>query len=372
MAGSSRKIAYVLGAGFSYGSNHAAPIGKHKVHMPLQLTLFEELCRFHYRKIDKLDRIAKAIRKYFNPNKYRAARRGGSSRHKDLFGLSVEEVVTFFDEIVTNKKEGHLRIDSAAQELQTLTTELISYLSTNGNPGKNLLLKSFAKRLVQTDVVITFNWDTILDRVLSNQTKYRWHPSWGYGRTVRKEFSYSARNTPTIPKKYIRYLKLHGSINWLAYKTNPEPRRVIARGWHPGARDGDVVMMPPKMIKPEVWGRQAPGELAGGQGGNSELSEGFYPRLWAEAEGQISRCRRLVFIGYSFPPADFAVSNMLRRAISTMKVATGRFPDVDIVDPNSSELARKFEQSFKIRVPTENQYLSLRNYLESKRAKVTV
>lgn len=364
-----QKIAYVLGAGFSFGSNHTAPIGRHKVHMPLQFSLFEELCRFHYRRISRLDRIARAIRQYFSPNTYRATRGRGSSRHEDLFGLSVEEVVTFFDEIVTNEKEGFEEIDSAARELQELTVELISHLSTRGSPGQNQILRRFARRLMQTDVVVTFNWDTILERALSNQNKYRWHPSWGYGRTVRQEFTYSARRPPLIPKKYPRLLKLHGSINWTAVAAQPGPRRSITRTWDPAGRYRDVVMMPPKMIKPEVWGRQQPKNLSGGSGGNRQISGDFYPRLWAEAEKQLSRCRRLVFVGYSFPPADFAVSNMLRRAISTMKVSTGRFPDVDIVDPNSAELATRFKQSFKIKVPIDNQYLSLRNYLSSKRAK---
>jgi hypothetical protein len=71
--------------------------------MPLQFSLFEELCRFHHRKIRRLDKVAKAIRQYFSPNTYRATRSRGSARHQDLFGLSVEEVVTFFDEIVTNQ-----------------------------------------------------------------------------------------------------------------------------------------------------------------------------------------------------------------------------------------------------------------------------
>jgi len=163
MAASSRKIAYVLGAGFSFGSGHSAPIGKHRVHMPLQFSLFEELCRFHYRKINRLDKLAKAIRQYFSPNTYRATRGKGSSRHQDRFGLSVEEVVTFFDEIVTNQKDGAKQIESAAEALQELTVELISYLSVHGNPGQNGLLRSFAKRLAQTDVLVTFNWDTILE-----------------------------------------------------------------------------------------------------------------------------------------------------------------------------------------------------------------
>jgi SIR2-like domain len=369
MKTSSRKIAYVLGAGFSFASNHSAPVGNHLVHMPLQFSLFEELCRFHYRKIKRLDKTAKAIREYFNPNTYRATRGKGSSRHQDLFGLSVEEVVTFFDEIVTNKKKGFAQISSAAEELQRLTVELISYLSVNGGPGQNKLLKLFAKRLVQTDVIVTFNWDTILDQVLSNQVKYQWHPSWGYGKTVRTKFNSSARNPPPIPNKYPRLLKLHGSINWIAFEGNSGTKRAITRGWYPGDRPEDVVMMPPKMIKPEIWGRQTTGNLLPGSGGNNKTSEDFYPRLWIEAEEQLALCRRIVFVGYSFPPADFAVSNMLRRAVSARKMETGSFPDVDIVDPNSAELARRFEQSFKIKVSSENQYLSLRNYLSSNRAK---
>ena len=370
MTTSSRKIAYVLGAGFSYGSNHMAPVGKHNVSMPLQFSLFEELCRFHYRKIERLDQIAKAIRKYFSPNTYRATRSKGSSRHQDLFGLSVEEIVTFFDEIITNKKAGTDEIDLAAKELQKLTVELISYLSTHGSPGQNSLLKSFANRLMQTDVVITFNWDTILDRVLANQTKYKWHPSWGYGKTVRKEFALSERKPPTPPRKYPRLLKLHGSINWVAYKArNSNSKCIIMRGWNPGKRAEDVVMMPPKMIKPEISGRDTTSNLSTVSSGNKEIPSDFYPNLWEEAEKQLSGCRRIVFVGYSFPPADFAVSNMLRRAISTMKVSTGNFPEIDIVDPNAAELAKRFEKSFKINVPVDNQYLSLKNYLSSKREK---
>jgi hypothetical protein len=115
-------------------------------------------------------------------------------------------------------------------------------------------------------------------------------------------------------------------------------------------------------------GRREPVDSAANEseGGNKEISRDFYPRLWAEAEKQLSLCRRIVFLGYSFPPADFAVSNMLRGAISIRKVSTGKFPDVDMVDPNSAELAKRFKQSFKIGVPIQNQYLSLENYLSSK------
>lgn len=130
-------------------------------------------------------------------------------------------------------------------------------------------------------------------------------------------------------------------------------------------------MMPPKMIKPEVHGHGKTVSLTDGpwpSEGNVATSGEFYPHLWMEAEKQLARCRRLVFIGYSFPAADFAVGNLLRRAISTMKDVDGRFPEVDIVDPNAAQLALRFKQSFKIDVPINNQYLSLGSYLSGKRA----
>ena len=125
--------------------------------------------------------------------------------------------------------------------------------------------------------------------------------------------------------------------------------------------------MPPKMIKPEIWDTDI--EFSDNKFINygNDAVPGFYPKLWREAQEQLERCRRIVFVGYSFPPADFAVGNMLRRAISKRKVSTQTFPEIDIVDPKAAELAERFEQSFKIKIPVENQYLSLRNYLYSTR-----
>ncbi len=50
-------------------------------------------------------------------------------------------------------------------------------------------------------------------------------------------------------------------------------------------------------------------------------------------------------------------------------MSTGEFPEIDIVDPNAAELARRFEQSFKIEVPVNNLYFSLQSYLYSERAR---
>jgi hypothetical protein len=67
-----------------------------------------------------------------------------------------------------------------------------------------------------TDTVITFNWDTLFDRAL--HVSGAWQPDWGYDVTFRSMFEEGWRpcrpnvqESAGVPK----YLKLHGSINWL-------------------------------------------------------------------------------------------------------------------------------------------------------------
>jgi len=377
---SSRKIAYILGAGFSYGTGHNAVVGQSPIQMPLQCTLLKELCVFHHRQINHLNLVVKYIRKYFSPKTYRSQRTKGSKRHDDLYGLSIEEIITFFDELVRTEHPEEVRIKEVIDELHRLTAGLISFLSTNGNPGQNQLLKKFAKRLAQTDVIITFNWDTILDRVLANRGTgvkgSRWDVSWGYGKTVRDTFDYptykrSHERKVRNPKKYVKLLKLHGSINWIAEVKDKIRAKVgtVTKGWEfRKACYEKLVMMPPKMIKSEIWDKSSDYQKGINKVGNDAVV-GFYRAIWDEAQKQLELCRRIVFIGYSFPPADFAVGNMLRRAISSMKVVKQKSPEIDIVDPNAPQLAERFEQSFKIKVPSANQYLSLQNYLDSTRAR---
>ena len=237
MNSSSRKIAYILGAGFSYGTGHRARIGQGIINMPLQNTLLKELCVFNHKKIDKLNNVTKYIRKYFNPNTYRSQRERGSKRHQDLFGLSIEEIVTFFDEFLRTDHADKEKIREVVSDLQSMTAELISYLSEKGNPGHNSLLKKFVERVAQTDVLITFNWDTILDRALANNKRKKgqrfWNPEWGYGQTVRKTFAYRRRerSRSKCPKKYTKFLKLHGSINWIANTNKTINSKIITKRW---------------------------------------------------------------------------------------------------------------------------------------------
>jgi hypothetical protein len=368
----SKTVAYILGAGFSYGTGHVAYAGAGRVEMPLQNTLLQILSIYNHRHMHRIDDVAKEIRKYFNPKGYRTTRKNGSKRHADLFGLSVEEIVTFFDELVTTHHPDEDKIREISKKLLELTTELISHLSRKGKPGQNIYLKKFVKEHIkQTDLIITFNWDTILDRVLENNSKEtNWNRAWGYGKTIRNDFAFGSQKHQRIPNKYPKLLKLHGSVNWMATHTEGEQDLSISKFWGIKEDYENVVMMPPKMIKKEIWRQDKtvqstvqPDDI---RHGNEAIGD-LYPDLWKEAEDRLSDCKKIVFIGYSFPPADYAVTNMLRRALSKIKVSTQKSPTICIVDPRASDLAKRFEDSFKLEVPIHNRFLSLQSYLNNPR-----
>jgi hypothetical protein len=126
----------------------------------------------------------------------------------------------------------------------------------------------------------------------------------------------------------------------------------------------DVVMMPPKMLKSEIWGGEPTQVKTDPLQGNWAVHEQkLYPQIWRETEEHLSRSKQIVFIGYSFPAADISVFGLLRRSFANAKETYGQHPDVVIVDPNAAILALRLSQSFQIKVLLEKQFLSLKSYV---------
>ncbi|MBE0491310.1 MAG: hypothetical protein IBX44_03550 [Sulfurospirillum sp.] len=75
------------------------------------------------------------------------------------------------------------------------------------------------KSLRKDDSIITFNWDTLLDRALSEHT--HWAADFGYCLTPEKIYR-DKWVSPEIKKEdFNKLIKLHGSTNWLT--TYPQP-----------------------------------------------------------------------------------------------------------------------------------------------------
>jgi hypothetical protein len=138
------------------------------------------------------------------------------------------------------------------------------------------------------DAILTFNYDTTIDRALRERGGNRWDPTQGYAVPVvsgADEWG-SAKTPGQPPKQPIRLLKLHGSLHW-------------QRGPDGG---GIKLTTPPYdadqfLIVPPAWNKPI-------------ADDPTFSRIWKEARLALRSASMLVVVGYSVPATD-----MLARAL---------------------------------------------------------
>lgn len=243
-----------------------------------------------------------------------------------------------------------------------------------------------AASLRPDDVVLTFNWDTLMDRALMETAG--WSADSGYGITPNSVFrdGWSGPVACPSPNKLI---KLHGSVNWLTahpiyegdelvlthalpaeslfvyeHATRPYPT-------HAGRYTGGYAPLtygyyPPNLT--DVPGRPAPdGHLIvkvqprmpwmpEGQSGQEGLASmpllippvkdksyqffgSLFDTLWQQAGAALQACDEVLVIGYSFPRTDLKSLDLFRAAF----MRRTSLPRVTIVDPYPSRPREIFQ-----------------------------
>lgn len=130
-----------------------------------------------------------------------------------------------------------------------------------------------------------------------------------------------------------RVFKLHGSIDWLTYT----PTRM-----YPHYPDDEEPAEPPGGIvlesHPNFWMGESPtrsGWLMEPIVVPPQLFKQFnaepFPVLWDQALQSLSWCKRLVVIGYSFPPTDFRTRRLFLEAFSSNSLE-----ELIVVNPDAS------------------------------------
>ncbi|AGT07402.1 hypothetical protein JCM7686_0291 [Paracoccus aminophilus JCM 7686] len=287
---------------------------------------------------------------------------------------SVEKEIGSYDRIVLSKPYNQL-IFLFATTLNEIANGPISQSHID-----------LANSLQPEDVVLTFNWDTLMDRALMSATD--WVPDSGYGIAPHRIFR-DGWVIPDVKSSSNKIIKLHGSVNWLtAHPIYEGEELVLTHGLpadslfvyehatrpyatHAGRyADGYAPMTygyyPPNLT--DVPGRSAPEGYAivkvqpkmpwmpEGQAGKQGLPSmpliippvkeksyqffgGLFEKLWRKASEALEICDEVLVIGYSFPKTDLKSLDLFRDAF-LRRVSV---PRVTIIDPNPKRPKEVFQ-----------------------------
>jgi len=217
-------------------------------------------------------------------------------------------------------------------------------------------LSRFAELLQPDDVVITFNYDSTVERVLLRQRK--WSPVDGYGTSGSGlVFQRSRQDQTPVPftSSPIKVLHLHGAVGWYPkpiFSSTFDLRRdgaeaipraalspapleaeialdpILLRGLGIDAVDASMPERPsaeyPKLLHPSFL--KAYGE--------EEEPSGIFPRVWALASEALRRADEVTVIGYSLPAADSAAWTLLHTSCERGRTT--------VVNPSKSVIMSRY------------------------------
>jgi len=200
--------------------------------------------------------------------------------------------------------------------------------------GKNLdskgnLYSNFINKYVKNEgtdnnpsVIITTNYDLLLDNELIKNKLF--NPKNGYFQIFWNDYKdyekqkYEMGGWKTVHKKFKQYwnkemskiilLKLHGSINWKFDQKNNNNKNAndftYERKINIGYKNSKRIAVAPLVIDKQLTFKPT----------------SKFGRIWTKAFEELSKADEIIFIGYSFPPADFLAKDLFRKAyIARMK-----------------------------------------------------
>jgi hypothetical protein len=212
-------------------------------------------------------------------------------------------------------------------------------------------IKKFTTHLKSDDVVLTFNYDTLLEESLKQQNK-----KWYYGFEQEKGHG-------------VKILKMHGSINWIMVrreqKDNFEYPLLFEK------RDKNVEdhgMQAPDETEYKIVLLRVPDESLAGRIENRDLQSGskqyeiaiaglgrYKPlsdlvgsgKIWNNAIKALRNCEQIYIIGFSLSPFDTMArlhfGGVMMRRSEEKKIG---LPQMTLIDPIAGELKSDFKKVF--------------------------
>jgi hypothetical protein len=163
--------------------------------------------------------------------------------------------------------------------------------------------RRIASALRANDAVMSFNYDTLMDRALRSEGANRWDPAVGYGFPVANGADLWAPAPAPGPKvRYpVRLLKPHGSLNW---SLNSEGVTLV----------DEYSAATAESIVPPTWDK-------------SDVTQWPWSQVWKSAREVLGPARMLVVVGYSVPVTDQLSQALLRADVNRLDALVVVNPD---------------------------------------------
>ena len=235
--------------------------------------------------------------------------------------LNLIEMVKEFqtEAYIESKRWSEAKLQEAADiTLRAITEYIWGFMADS---DRRRVLYGLMRALVRPgDVVISFNWDFMIDLTLEDMDERRC-PVYSYG---------SSRDSVAL-------LKPHGSIDWFEKSKLPSDKKIQKEMQHRAAgvsfypyfqlaKNPDLLTYPSFIVPPL----------------STKRFSGFLQRVWRDVYHAVAGARELYIIGYSLPREDQFARLVIGRAIqrnnAVRKSRKKRLP-VIVVNPDEGAMA---------------------------------
>lgn len=304
----------LLGAGASRGAAFGFPSS---VEPPLNRDFFTQLQRITTKHTKLVRQVMRDVVDLFGAN----------------FSLTLEDYFTQLEFLISTAEGMTSASDGLklARDLRRKRDRLMAALSAVLEASTNRAIagsgsqgcryhRLIAAHLVPGDLVISFNYDCVMDDALRREGGDRWsaHTGYDFGSRYTVEPSGARFWTPSgtgrIPlAKTIRLLKLHGSVHWQlpAEGTSVKLKQRLHQQY--GTPRFDII--------PPQW--------------NKSLRTPIFRHLWRSAFRAVQRAEQIAILGFSFTPTDLHVESLFRLALGGAPLRT-----LVIVNPSAADRER--------------------------------
>jgi NAD-dependent SIR2 family protein deacetylase len=310
------KTIFIIGAGFSYD-----------IGIPMQAELLPTILNYDLPEYLANERIKILA---FIEHIY-----GLNSRSAEQ--LVLEDIYTPLHQSVSRKEYLKNYSTESLEEIENSLNLLISFVIDNGKRNfetTDQYVYQFINRLIADKInartsdhfsILSLNWDIVLDKRLfefignEGSIDYGCHCA---------GIDYDNRIIPSLIAKErglytIKLLKLHGSLNWV---TCPKCHRLFINKIEKEgmkAFEGRVICPICDDVK-----LQAAILLPTFQ---KDFEKYHIQSIWNQASVELSEATKLVFMGYSFPLADYDFRSLITKHVDNVEV------DVVLKTPNGRE-----------------------------------